>query len=75
MLNLHVVQTILPYELIQILRYFIHISPSKIAIILNVAFLDQVRASHRLAHAWFLKIDPVWIIDMYVCVCVHAQGY
>ena len=26
-------------------------------------FLNQARA-------WFLKIDPVWIISMHVCVCV-----
>ena len=24
------------------------------------------------AHAWFLKIDPVRIVGMHVCVCVSA---
>ena len=33
-------------------------------------FLNQARASLWLAHTWFLKIDPVWIIGMRVCVCV-----
>ena len=33
-----------------------------------VLFLNQARAGHRLACAWFLKIDPVWIVSMYVCV-------
>ena len=35
-----------------------------------IAFLNQVRADRRLAHFWFLKIDPVWIVGMRVCVCV-----
>ena len=30
-------------------------------------FLNQACAGHRPAHAWFLKIDPVWTC---VCVCV-----
>ena len=29
----------------------------------------------RPARAWFLKIDPVRIVCMRVCVCVRAQGY
>ena len=33
-------------------------------------FLNQVRASRRPARAWFLKIDPVRIVGMRVCVCV-----
>ena len=33
-------------------------------------FLNQERAGCRLAHAWFLKIDPVRIVDMRACVCV-----
>ena len=33
-------------------------------------FLNQVRPGHRLAHAWFLTIDPVRIVGMHVCVCV-----
>ena len=42
-------------------------------------FLNQMRAGHRPARAWFLKIDPVWIVGMHVCVCVclcvRALGY
>ena len=40
-------------------------------------FLNQVRAGRRPARAWFLKIDPVQIVCMHVCVClcVRAQGY
>ena len=40
-------------------------------------FLNQVRAGHRPACAWFLQIDPVRIVSMYVfaCVCVRPQGY
>ena len=40
----------------------------------RVTFLKQARA-------WFLKIDPVWIVGMrvrvcvLVCVCVRARGY
>ena len=33
-------------------------------------FLNQVCTGLRLARAWFLKIDPVWIVGMHVCVCV-----
>ena len=38
------------------------------------SFLNQARASHRPARAWFLKIEPVRIvcICVYVCVCVSA---
>ena len=32
--------------------------------------LNQARASLRLAHTWFLKIDLVWIVGMRVCACV-----
>ena len=32
----------------------------------------KLRASLRLLHAWFLKIDPVRIVGMCVCVCVSA---
>ena len=52
-------------------------------------FLNQVCAGHRPAHILFLKIDPVQIVSMHVCVCmcvcvsvsvclsvcVCAQGY
>ena len=41
----------------------------------NYQFLNQACAVRRLAHAWFLKIDPVWIIGMRVHVCVRVQGY
>ena len=33
-------------------------------------FLNQAYAGQRLAHAWFLKIDPVRIVGIRVCVCV-----
>ena len=32
-------------------------------------FLNKAHASHRPARAWFLKIDPVRIVGMRVCVC------
>ena len=35
-------------------------------------FLNQARAGHRPAHAWFLKITSV---RMYVCLCVRPQGH
>ena len=35
-------------------------------------FLNQASASHRPVRTWFLKIDPVWIVGMRVCVCVSA---
>ena len=47
----------------------------------TVLFLNQTRAGHRPARAWFLKIDPVRIVGMCVCVCVRvrvcvrARGY
>ena len=39
------------------------------------AFLNQACAGLWPVRAWFLKIDPVWIVCMRVCVCVHARGY
>ena len=33
-------------------------------------YLNQARAGHRLACAWFLKIDPERIVDMHACVHV-----
>ena len=45
---------------------------------MNYANLKS-RASLWLVHAWFLKIDPVRIVGMRVCVCVcvcvRARGY
>ena len=35
-----------------------------------LVFLNQPRAGLRPACTWFLKIEPVRIICMYVCVCV-----
>ena len=46
--------------------------------ILYGGLLTQASASHRPVHAWFLKIDPVQIVNMrvrvcvLVCVCVSA---
>ena len=50
-----------------------------------IIILNQTHAGHRPARAWFLKIDPVRIVDMHVCVClcvcvcvfvcVCARGY
>ena len=41
--------------------------------------LNQAHASLQPACAWFLKIDPLRIVGMRVCVrvcvCVRAQGY
>ena len=44
--------------------------PYGIYLIVKYFLLNQVRANHRLAHAWFLEIDPVRIVSMRVCVCV-----
>ena len=33
----------------------------------NPHFLNQAGR-----HAWFLKIDPVWIVGMHVCMCVYV---
>ena len=43
-----------------------------LAIYISVVFtfLNQVRAGHRPACTWFLKIDPVQIVCMHACVCV-----
>ena len=38
----------------------------------HTILLNQVCASHWPARAWFLKIDPVQIICMRVCVCVSV---
>ena len=32
-------------------------------------FLNQAHAGHRPARTWFLKIDPVRIVGMHMCVC------
>ena len=39
---------------------------------LHGAFLKQARAGLRPARSWFLKIDPVRIVSMHVCVCVSV---
>ena len=45
---------------------------------LNIFLLNQACTS---LCAWFLKIDPVWIVGMHVClcvcvcVCIHPWGY
>ena len=36
------------------------------------SFIKPGAAGHRLARAWFLKIDPVRIVCMRACVCVSA---
>ena len=42
---------------------------------LAVNGLNQTRAGHRLVCAWFLEIDPVWIVSVCVgvCVCVFVS--
>ena len=40
--------------------------------ILLLLFLNQVHAGLWLVHVWFLKIDPVRIVSMCVCVCVSV---
>ena len=37
---------------------------------LQKSFLNQARAGLWPARTWFLKIDPVRIVSMRVCVCV-----
>ena len=37
------------------------------------SFLNQVCAGLWLARGWFLKIDPVWIVGMCVCVCPRPR--
>ena len=39
-------------------------------IAMHAILLNQARAGHRPARAWFLKIDPVRIVGMRACVCV-----
>ena len=39
-----------------------------------VIFKPDVPAGHRLACAWFLKIDPVRIVGMHACVCVCVSA-
>ena len=39
---------------------------------MHTIFLNQAHAGRRPARAWFLKIDPVWIVCMSVCVCVFV---
>ena len=48
----------------------------------TVSFLNQARAGHRPARAWFLEIDPVrerlyvcLRVCVCVCVCVRPRGY
>ena len=37
-----------------------------------LTILNQVCTGHRPVHTWFLKIDPVRIISMCVCVCLRV---
>ena len=39
-----------------------------------VLFLNQVRASSRLARAWFVKSDPVRLVGMRVCERCKASN-
>ena len=50
--------------------YLEYVTKSHIA--MHTILLNQARAGSRPARAWFLKIDPVWIVCMHVCVCVSA---
>ena len=42
---------------------------------LKTCLLNQAPASHRLACTWFLKIDPVQIVGVHVCVCVCVSTH
>ena len=54
---------------------YIGVATAKISSLLkHNKFLNQARAGHRPAHAWFLKIDPVRT-SVCVCVCVRPRGY
>ena len=51
-----------------------HILCSYIVCITYHAFLNQARASLWPVHAWFLEIDLVCEVCVYVCLCVLPQG-
>ena len=36
--------------------------------------LNQARAAHRPARTWFLEIDLVREVCVYVCLCVRPRG-
>ena len=38
-----------------------------------IGLLNQERAGLWPACTWFLKIDPVWIVGMCVCVCPRPR--
>ena len=56
------------------LVFFRWVKATNKATTLLACFLNQACAGLRPARAWFLKIDPVWIVGMRVrvCVCVSA---
>ena len=54
-------------------EYLLSVSTSHQSILFKPKmFINQARTDHRPARAWFLKIDPVRIIGMHVCVCVFV---
>ena len=39
---------------------------------ININIFHACLLNHRPARTWFLKIDPIWIIGMRVCVCMSV---
>ena len=38
----------------------------------HLELLNQAHAGHRPARAWFLKVEPVRIVSMCMCVCLRV---
>ena len=55
------------------MKMYIHYSVLRRLASYNVClFLNQARAGHRPVCTWFLKIDPVRIVGMHVCLCMRV---